>query len=70
MNNLPPVYELTTSKKNLQGSKEQLTRIVPKDALRSRYSVQSDGKRGNEIQDAALFVSGSKAGRGIGRGGD
>ena len=39
------------------------------DALRSRYNVQSGGKKGKTIPDSALFVSGSKAGRGVGRGG-
>ena len=40
-----------------------------KDALRSSYSVQSGGKSGEAISDIALFVSGPKAGRGVGRGG-
>ena len=39
------------------------------DALRTRYSVQSDGKKGRNIPDSALFVSGSKAGREVCRGG-
>ena len=39
------------------------------DALQSRYDVQSGGKKGTTIPDSALFVSGSKAGRGVGRGG-
>ena len=39
------------------------------DTLRSRYNVQSGGKKGKTIPDSALFVSGSKAGRGVGRGG-
>ena len=38
-------------------------------ALRSRYNVQSGGKRGRTIPDSVLFASGSKAGRGFGRGG-
>ena len=38
VDNLPPGYE--SVKKNLQGSKEPLTRIVLEDALRSRYNVQ------------------------------
>ena len=40
------------------------------DALRSRYNVQSGGGKGRTISDSALFVSGSKAGRGVGRRGD
>ena len=40
-----------------------------KGALRRRYKVQSGGKKGRTIPDSALFVSGSKAGRGVGRGG-
>ena len=39
------------------------------DALRSRYSVQSGGKKERTIPDSTLLVSGSKAGRGVGRGG-
>ena len=39
------------------------------DVLRSRYNVQSDGKKGRTTPDYALFVSGLKAGRGDGRGG-
>ena len=39
------------------------------DALRSKYNVESGGKKGRMILDTALFVSGSKAGRGAGRGG-
>ena len=59
-------------KNNLQGLKEPLTRSVLEDALRSRYNVQSDGKKGKTISDTALFVSGSKTGRGVsgGRGRD
>ena len=41
---------------------------VLEDVLWSRYNVQSGGKRVNVILDTALFVSGSKAGRGVGRG--
>ena len=67
MNNLPPGFEFI--KNNLQGLKEPLTRIRPDDALRSRHYVQSGGKKGSTISDTALFVSGSKAGRGVGRGG-
>ena len=66
VDNLPPDYEFI--KNNLQGSKELLTRIVLEDALRSRYKVQSGGKRRRAIPDSALFMSGSKAGRGVGRG--
>ena len=64
--NLPPGYEFI--KKNLQCSKEPLTRTVLEGALRSRYNVQSGGKKGRTISNSALFVSGSKAGRGVGRG--
>ena len=39
------------------------------DALRSRYNVQSGVKGGRAIPDSELFMSGSKAGRGVGRGG-
>ena len=39
------------------------------DALRSKYKAESGGKKGRMILDTALFVSGSKAGRGAGRGG-
>ena len=67
VDNLPPGYEFI--KNNLQGSKEPLTRIVLEHALRSRYNVQSGGKKERTILDSALFVSGSKAGRGVGRGG-
>ena len=67
VDNLPPGYEFI--KNNLQGSKEPLTRIVLEDALRSRFDVQPGGKKGRTIPDCALFVSGSKAGRGVGRGG-
>ena len=67
VDNLPPGYEFL--KNNLQGSKEPLTRIVLEDALRSRYNVQSGGKKRKTIPDSALFVSGSKTGRGVGRGG-
>ncbi|CAN0461897.1 unnamed protein product, partial [Ascophyllum nodosum] len=65
--NLPPGYKFI--KNNLQGSKEPLTRTVSEDALGSRYNVQSGGKKGRTIPDSALFVSSSKAGRGVGRGG-
>ena len=44
VDNLPPGYEFI--KNNLQGSKEPLTRTVLEDPLRSRYNVQSGGKRG------------------------
>ena len=64
--NLPLGFELI--KNNLQGSKEPLTRTVLEYALRSWYNVQSSGKKGKAIPDYALFVSGSKAGRGVGRG--
>ena len=67
MNNLPPDYELIEN--NLQNSKELLTRIVLEDARRRRYNVQSGAGKGRTISDTALFVSGSKAGRGVGRGG-
>ena len=67
VDNLPPKYEFI--KNNLQGSKEPLSRSVLEDALRSRYNVQSGGKKGNTIPDSALFVSGSKAERRVGRGG-
>ena len=69
VDNLPPGYEFI--KNNLQDLKEPLPpRIVLlEDALRSRYNVQSDGKKGRTIPDSALFVSGSKARRGVGRGG-
>ena len=67
VDNLPPQYEFIEN--NLQGSKEPLTRTVLEDALRSRYNVQSGEKKGKTIPDSALFVSGSKAGRGVGRGG-
>ena len=39
------------------------------DALRSRYNVQSGGKKGSTSPDSAFFVSGSNAGRGVGCGG-
>ena len=67
VDNLPPEYEFI--KNNQQGSKEPLTRTVLEDALRSRYNVQSGVKKGKTIPDTVLFVSGSKAGRGVGRGG-
>ena len=67
VDNLPPKYEFI--KNNLQGSKEPLSRTVLEDALRSRFNVQSGGKKRNTIPDSALFVSGSKAGRRVGRGG-
>ena len=67
VDSLLPGYEF--SKNNLQGSKEPLTRTVLEDALQSRYNVQSGGKKGRTISNSALFVSGSKAGRGVGRGG-
>ena len=67
VDNLPPGYDFV--KNNLQGSKEPLTRVVLEDALRSRHNVPSDGEKGRTISDTALFVSGSKAGRGVGRGG-
>ena len=66
VDNLPPGFEFI--KNNLQRSKEPLTRTVLKDALQRRYNVQSGGKMGETIPDSALFVSGSKAGRGVGRG--
>ena len=57
-------------KNNLQGSMEPLIRVVLEGAVRSRYNVQSGGKKGRAIiPDSTLFVSGSKAGRGVGRGG-
>ena len=65
--NFPLGYEFI--KNNLQGSQESLTRIALEDALRSSYNVQSGGKKGRTIPDSALFVSGSKAGRRVGRGG-
>ena len=40
------------------------------DALRSRYNVRSGGKKRWTIPDSALLVPGSKAGLGVGRGGD
>ena len=67
VDNLPPDFEFI--KNNLQASKEPLTRTLLEDALRSRYNVQPGGKKGKTIPDSALFVSGSKAGRGVGRGG-
>ena len=67
VDNLPLKYEFI--KNNLQGSKEPLTRTVLEDTLRSRYNVQSGGKYEKIIPDSALFVSGSKAERGVGRGG-
>ena len=67
VDNLPPGYEFI--KNNSQGSKIPLTHIVLEDALRSRYNVQSSGKRGKTMLGAALFVSGSKVGRGVGFGG-
>ena len=68
MDNLPPGYE--SVKNNLQGSKEPLPRIaLLENALRSWYNVRSGGKKARTIPDSALFVSGSKAGRGVGRGG-
>ena len=62
MDSFPPGYELI--KNNLQGSKEPRTRIVLEDALRSRYNVQSSGrKRRNrgeqrqlDLDSAALLV--------------
>ena len=65
--NLPHSYEYI--KNNLPGSKEPLTSIVLEDALRSRYNVQSGGKKGRTTSGTALFDFGSKAGRGAGRGG-
>ena len=65
--NLSPGYECI--KNNLQGSKEPLKRTVLENALRSRYNVQSGGEKGRTIPDSAIFVSGSKAGRRVGRGG-
>ena len=67
VDNLPPGYKFI--KNNLQGSKEPLTHIVLEDALRSRYNVQSDGKKGRTIPGSALFASGSKTVRGFGRSG-
>ena len=67
VDDLPPGYEFV--KNNLQGSKEPLTRVVLEDALRSRYNVQSGEVKEGMILDTTLFVSGSKAGRGVGRGG-
>ena len=64
--NLPQGYEFI--KNNLQGSKKPLTHIVLEDALRSRYNVQSRRKKRRAIIDPTLFVSGSKAGRGVDRG--
>ncbi|CAN0227654.1 unnamed protein product, partial [Ascophyllum nodosum] len=61
VDNLPPGYKFI--KNNLQGSKEPLTRTVLEDALRSRYNVQSGGKKGKTIPDSAMFVFSSKAGR-------
>ena len=58
VDNLPSGYELI--KRNLQSSKEPLTRTVLEDALRSRYNVQFGGKRGKAIMNTALFASGSK----------
>ena len=66
VDNLPPGYEFI--KNNLQGSKEPLTLIVLQGALRSRYNVPSGGKKGRTLSNTALFMSGSKAGRGVGRG--
>ena len=66
VDNLPLGYEFV--KNNLQGSKEPLTRVVLEDTLRSRYNVHSGGKKRRTIPDSALFVSGSKAGRGVSRG--
>ena len=54
VDNFPPKYEFIT--KNLQGSKEPLPRTVLEDALRSRYNVQSGGKKDNTVPDSALFV--------------
>ena len=65
VSNFPPGYEFIRN--NLQGSKESLTRTVLENALWSRYNVQSGGKKGRTILDSALFVSGSRAGRGVGR---
>ena len=67
VDNLPPGYEFIND--NLQGSKKPLTRTVLEDVLRRRYNVQSGGKKGRTIPDSGLFVSGPKAGRGVGRGG-
>ena len=66
VDNLPPGFE--SIKNNLQGSKRPLIRIVLEDPLRSRYNVQSDGQEGRTISNTALFVSGSKTERGVGRG--
>ena len=55
VDNLPPRYEFINN--NLQGSKKPLTRTVLEDVLRSRYTVQSGGKKGRTV------------GRGRGRGG-
>ena len=67
VDNLPPGYEFI--KNNLQGSKEPLACTVLEYELRSRYNVQSGGKKGRTIPDSALLVSGSKVGRGVGYGG-
>ena len=67
MDNLPPGYKFI--KNNLQGSNEPLTCIVLEDALWRKYCAQSGGNIAKAILDPALFVSGSKAGRGSGRGG-
>ena len=67
VDNLLPEYEFIMN--ILQGSKEPLTRTVLEDALRSRYNVQSGEKKGKTVPDSAMFVSGSKAGRRLGRGG-
>ena len=46
VDNLPPGYEFI--KNNLQGSKEPLTCTVLEYELRSRYNVQSGGKKGED----------------------
>ena len=66
VDNLPLGYEFI--KNNLQGSKEPLTRTVLENTLRSRYNLQSGGKKERNIPDSALFVSDSKPGLGVGRG--
>ena len=58
VDNLSPGYEFINN--NLQGLKEPLTRTVLEDALRSRYNVQSGGKKRKTFPDSALSVSGSK----------
>ena len=54
VDNLLPGFEFINN--NLQGSKEPLTRTVLEDALRSKYNVQSGGKRGRLFRFCTVRV--------------